>query len=359
MSMMRLSSFGVAIVVAGVFFGCGDAGEDQDDPAAGNEGGQRTERNGNTESDAGPSRSGNAEEGAPTGDASSGGTNGGSARGGSADAGHTDSGSSGGGTSGGSADAGHTDSGSSGGGSGGGTTTPAACTESAPTSLVDIATGVTRNKASVTLKGVVATTTRINMGECWWSVFVRDPDTSKPYGLEIKFKPAGTCPANTVIPSDIKPGDILDIVGTVLQYRPTVCAATVPPQMQVLPCSVKKVGSDPSKAAPVVVSNPSDLKAGDPRYKGMLVTVKNVAMAGKVTSGWFRLQNSDVQVVHKLYYTSPCTDPAVCGSPRYDANETFTSITGINFLYQYANCEWVLGPRDKCTDISTPSRDCR
>ncbi|MBI5532521.1 MAG: hypothetical protein HY898_07390 [Deltaproteobacteria bacterium] len=354
---------GAGLVIASAMAGCaegedpvfGNAGKGgaagQEGGLGGQAGGQPTGGNGGTsQGGAGGSSTGGSAGSSAGGSGGTGGTSAGGSGG-------TSAGGSGGTSAGGS-------SGHAGEGGGGGS-----CKASGTwASVDDVATSKVAAGTTVWIEGAIATTRKLvvysskNTGTCLWGVFVKAP--TQPYGtMVVSYGDnmttladggAGTCPdTGSDIPNGIMPGDVLDITGDTDAYAPSTCTAPTPAkQIQVKACSVVKTGGG-GAPAPVEVSNPADLKTGDPKYQGLLVRITNVTAqnfdGGTVGPyGVITLQGSGLEVHDKFYYT---TD----GAPEFGPAQHFNSIVGINHL-DY--CTWALQPRDKCKDLDPKSIGC-
>lgn len=252
--------------------------------------------------------------------------------------------------------------GTAGGGTGGGN---ANCPVGQTATIADVADGTVATGIQVDIKGAIATTKKMVVyfgkakGSCLWGVFVKDPAADRgmmiiSYGDNApENTSAAECPTGTDdIADGIKPGDVLDIVGQTDAYAPSSCTNAPPQQKQIEACSVTIAGSG-AEPAPVVVSNLDELAAGAAQYQGLLVKIENVDAenfdGGTVGPyGIIELQGTELQVNDKFYYGET-------GAPEFDPSQHFNSIVGISHL-DY--CDWVLQPRDKCTDFDPSSKGC-
>ena len=314
---------GVGLIAASVHVGCAS----DEDPAQGTGG-----------TGGGAAGSGGGTAGSGGGAAGTAGTGGGTA-----------------GTGGGTAGTGGGTAGTGGGGN---------CPTGQASSVADIANGTTAVGIQADVKGAIATTKKLvvyfnkTSGSCLWGFFAKDPSADRgtmliSYGDNAPAN--GTedqCPAGTdAIPADIVPGDTVDFVGEVDAYAPSSCTG-VNKQVQVKVCSVTKTGSG-AAPAPVTVS-PNDLAAGGAALQGLLVQITSVDAedwpdGGTVGPyGVIQIAGSTLEVHDKFYYKAT-------GAPEFGASQHFNSIVGIAHL---DFCDWVLQPRDKCTDFDPSSGDC-
>jgi hypothetical protein len=224
------------------------------------------------------------------------------------------------------------------------------------------------------LAGVVATSGKFlvskssTSGTCLYGVFVADANaTFVPYsGILVVSKGNNATPFETgtgtfcthgdLIPTDVKPGDILDLKGTYDMFGPSssTCGGATPPVPPPTPakgaqltqlCAYSKTG-DGTAPAPATVS-PDELKGVDAtaKWTGGLVKVVDVKAKTAVDSfGKFTLDPSGLSIGDKIYYRGAPTAPVVA------AGQTFTEIVGISYL---DFCTWSLEPRTVC-DIKPP-----
>ena len=248
------------------------------------------------------------------------------------------------------------------GGTGGGS---ANCPVGQSSTIGDVADGNVAMGIQVDIKGAIAETKKMVVyfgkakGSCMWGVFVRDPAADRgmmvySYGDNAPENTSSDqCPTGTDdIAEGIKPGDVLDIIGQTDEYAPSSCTNAPAKQKQIEACSVT-VASSGTEPTPVVVSDLNALATGAAQYQGLLVKIENVDAenfdGGTVGPyGIIQLQNTDLEVHDKFYYGDT-------GAPEFDASQHFNSIVGIVHL-DY--CDWVLQPRDKCTDFDPSSKGC-
>jgi len=174
----------------------------------------------------------------------------------------------------------------------GGTTTGATtstggmmCPVGAPTHTVqEVTNGTLGSKTDATLKGVVAMSKKFLVSSktsCLWGVFVSAPGLTETaentgllalsYGTPPVIPPGGgttaycpeqdaspPAPAGDSFPDDVKPGDVLDLVGTTASFPTTFnCMApdpanTVPMRQFSSVCSVTRTGTAPLPKAHVL-----------------------------------------------------------------------------------------------------------
>lgn len=246
------------------------------------------------------------------------------------------------------------------GGTGGGSS----CPVGQVATIADIANGTVGTKIQVQVTGAIATTKKMvvyfskSKGSCLWGVFVKDPNADRgmmviDYGDNAPENTSlAECPVGTdAIPEGVVPGDILDITGETDAYAPSDCS-NVNKQTQIQACAVAKTGSG-AAPEPVVVTNLDGLATGMAEYQGLLVRIENVTAenydGGAVGPyGVIELEGTELQINDNFYYTQN-------GAPEFDPSQQFNYVVGINHL---SYCDWVLQPRDKCTDFDPASKDC-
>lgn len=310
-------------------------------------------------------------------------------------------------------------------GAGGGGETVAAVNDVTgdPTSKNKVGQGL-----PVKLPGVIAMSQKFlvsgpgTTGNCLWGVFVSAPGLTEtqPYSgvLAIAkngfpgaivgdagkaFCPKlGTDPTGDSIPDDVKPGDVLDIIGQTDAYVSSSCGAnpgeTKIPGTQVSNVtSVVRTSTMPGPVPTPHVMTAAEipqLAAGgvipgqngqpptlDPavvafhqKWGGVKVAVQNVVSEAQMANGVTGIvdgfghmlvhdvgnaaptQADKLQVGDKLYYRAYLKKSNFCYSgPVYaDPVTTFTSIEGFHYL---DFCTWGLSPNNKCADIAPPSPD--
>lgn len=286
-------------------------------------------------------------------------------------------------TDGGKSDLGVTDTGGGGGDTGGGDggpKCPSVVKTGSIAELRDPASGKTAIvNDGVKLTGVVATSIKYrtrnpkNPGDpCQFAVFVADANaTFQPwsgiqvisYGKNAEARDGGgvTCPIGTdFIPEDVKPGDLLDLVGTYTEFGPTAdtCGKGTPALPPPLPakqpqvfkvCELTKKGAGTLPVPADVTPSQLETKALDAgtaadevlKWTGGLVRIKDVTSDSALTYGNFKVAGSTLEVTNTIYYRGAATSPTVA------KGDTFTSITGVSLL---DFCTWTLAP-SKCTDM--------
>ncbi|MCU0691764.1 MAG: hypothetical protein MUF54_10215 [Polyangiaceae bacterium] len=276
----------------------------------------------------------------------------------------TGGGTGGGGTGGGGTGGGGETGGQDGGGTGGTGGSSANCPAGQASTVASVADGTVADNIQVEITGAIATTKKLvvyfgkSKGTCLWGMFVKDPSADRglmvvSYGENAAANASqADCPKGTDALPDVTPGDTVNIVGKVSPYAPSSCSPAPAKQMQVTACSATVTGKVDAPA-PVVVTKLDDLAAGAAQYQGLLVRVENVVAenvdGGAVGPyGVIQLADTELQVNDNFYY-------AASGAPAFDPSQQFKSITGISHL---SYCDWVLQPRDKCTDFDPPSKNC-
>ena len=246
----------------------------------------------------------------------------------------------------------------------------------APESSVSAVADTTDKKRAVKITGAIVTSWPAIVyfgsgdGTCLWGLFIRDPNEPKgvmvaSYGEKAPsgYKNALDCPRKGMgIDLDLKPGDVVELVGEVDTYVAKDCGSNVPAQRQVMvygkQCKVTKTGT--STLQPLEVTDNAGLQAlasGRADLQGMLVKlVKPVVLPdsdGAVVSnvGVMRVDAGDgkvLEVHNKFFYLAN-------GRQAFKKNESFEHIMGVSHL-DY--CTWVVQARDKCVDFEPASQDC-
>ena len=276
---------------------------------------------------------------------------------------------------------------------------------------------------AVKLTGVVAMSQKFlvsgpgTSGNCLWGVFVSAPGLTEtqPYSGVIAitkngnpgsivgdagkaFCPKlGTEPTGDSIPDDVKPGDVLNIIGETDAYVSKSCGMK-PGETKIAGIQVSnvtnvtktgtasvpvphimKAAEIPQLAAggiPAVPTDPADpaAVAFHAMWGGVKVAVQNVQSESQMVNGVASIVDGfghmlvhdatiavpvatdKLQVGDKLYYRAYLKKSNFCYSnPNYaDPATTFTAIEGFHYL---DFCTWGLSPNNKCADLSPPSPD--
>jgi hypothetical protein len=279
------------------------------------------------------------------------------------------------------------------GGGGGGEV--AGC-EGAETTVQGIATGEVGPGTKVSVPGVVAMSHKFLVSKssttdnCLWGVFVSAPGLTEteansgllilsygfkaeiPEGGDQSFCPRlGQDPAGDQIPDNTKPGDVLDVIGTVSRFPddPQCDAPNPPNQVGMLQlgsvCKATKVG-DATTPTPTTlaaadiekISSTTD-EAFHDQWGAVKVRIENVGVEpadGMVVGmyGVIKLLNG-VEVGNKIYYRGYSNN--VCHErPAFtDTEVVFDRIDGFHYL---AFCSWGIQANDKCADFEPQSGDC-
>ncbi|MGC4119822.1 MAG: hypothetical protein QM765_35655 [Myxococcales bacterium] len=265
------------------------------------------------------------------------------------------------------------------------------------TTISDITTGTVGVGVNVNLEGVVAMSRKflvsltISTNSCLWGVFVSAPGLTETaantgilvasYGTPATIPPGGTkaycpippqTPAGDAIPEDVKPGDVLNVVGKTAYYLPASCASSGGSSVSGFQVSAAtqatKVGTAPLPAPHVLsgaeiaqLAAQSD-KAFHDAWGGVKVRVENVTsvpQSGAFTDtyGAFYVSGDNLRVGSKVFYQGllKATDPCRAGVSQPNPATTFTRVDGFAYL---DFCTWSLEPNDKCADLVPPSSDC-
>ncbi|MFO0553093.1 MAG: hypothetical protein U0271_32195 [Polyangiaceae bacterium] len=250
--------------------------------------------------------------------------------------------------------------------------------------------------SKVSVNGVVAMSHKFLVSKssttnnCLWGVFVSSPGLAETgpntgllvlsYGFKAEIPQGGTTaycprlgqdPAGDKIPDNIKPGDKLDVVGTVSRFPdPPECTAPNPPnQVGMLQlgsvCKATIVGTETPPAPRVLtpdeiakISSTTDAAFHD-EYGAVKVRIENVGVTpqnGMVTDMYGNIVLDDgVTVGDKIYYRGYSNN--IChASPEFtDTSVMFDHVDGFHYLNF---CTWGIQPNDKCADFSPRSGDC-
>jgi hypothetical protein len=174
------------------------------------------------------------------------------------------------------------------------------------------------------------------------------------------------------LPDDLRPGDALEVEGTLDEYVAAACEGVAPAQqLRVdLACPARRRASGVAPAPAVVdLALATRLAAGrEPQllrdWGGALIALDDVSALQDADDGdavlpfgVVRLAETPLEVHSRLYYFDLSE-----GGPRSAAKALrlgypwrFERVTGLLFL-DY--CSWVLAPRDRCADLSPASVDC-
>jgi hypothetical protein len=261
----------------------------------------------------------------------------------------------------------------------------------------DITTGAVGMGAKVSVNGVVAMSHKWLVSHsktshnCLWGVFVSAPGLTEtapnsgvlilsygnkasiPMGQTEEFCPRlGQDETGDQIPDNIKPGDVLDVVGVVDRFPdPPMCEAPDPPNQngmlqvnQVCKATITGTTTPPTPR----VMTPDDItkisSTGDKEFHdawgGVKVRIEDVGVtpeAGMVVGmyGIIHLANG-VEVGDKIYYRGYSNNVCHEGPVFSDPNMTFERVDGFHYLNW---CTWGLQTNDKCADFAPSSQDCQ
>jgi hypothetical protein len=247
----------------------------------------------------------------------------------------------------------------------------------------------------VTLKDVVVMSQKFlvsasrNTGNCLWGVYVSTQvaetaaDTGMlvlGYGRQASIPEGGTeaeCPKLGVepacdwIPDDVKPGDVLTVVGTSAIFPAAPDCDDPDPDNQVgmrqlaNTCYVERTGTapvptphvlTPDEIAKITSTTDKDFHSS---WGAVKVRLENVGVdpdANEVVGarGVITLDNG-IPISSKLYYRpysdNPCHASAVFSNTAIQWNR-------IDAFHYLNFCTWGLDVNDKCADFDPPSEDC-
>lgn len=209
---------------------------------------------------------------------------------------------------------------------------------------------------------------------------VVDPNTNKSYCGKISNRFGEDPPPGDSIPDDIKPGDVVDVIG-VADYFLLTSQCVNPTDSKVAQrqiayaCKVEKTGTA-TPPTPHVFTTPEDVaklaSATDTAFHDMWGGVKvrvgvestPVPQAdpgggpGMVVVNGFgeiTLATSNLRVADKLYYRGYDKQTCYTGPMFSDLAVKWTAIDGFSYLNY---CTWDIEPNNKCADFNPASEDC-
>lgn len=270
--------------------------------------------------------------------------------------------------------------------------------------IQDITTDAVGKGTKVTVKGVVAMSQKFlvsksSSGSCLWGVFISAPGLTEtapntgilalsygtpaeiPEGGNTAFCPRlGQDPAGDKIPDNVKPGDVLDMIGVADAFPSMPTCNSPNPDNQVAMrqlsqvCSATITGTA-AVPTPKVISGADIAKlssttdeAFHDQWGGVKVRIQNVGaiaespdvdLNGTVVHqyGVIKLATggTGTEVGDKIYYR-PYSDNKCHEGPTYmDPAVMFERVDGFHYLNF---CSWGLQVNDKCADAVPSSPDC-
>lgn len=206
-----------------------------------------------------------------------------------------------------------------------------------------------------------------------------DPMTNKSYCGKISNRFGNDAPPGDSIPDDIKPGDVVDVIGVADQFLLNACAnemngSKVGQKQIAFACKVERTGTTTPPAPHVFntvedyakLASPTDTAFHD-QWGGVKVRVENVTPVpqpdpggapGMVVVGDFgtiKLNEGGLPVPDKLYYRGYDKQTCYSGPMFSDLMVKWTAIDGISYLNY---CTWGIEPNNKCADFNPASEDC-
>lgn len=259
-----------------------------------------------------------------------------------------------------------------------------------------ITTGQFGPGAKVTVNGVVAMSHKFlvskssSTNNCLWGVFVSSPGLTQtqansgllilsygfkaeiPDGGDTAFCPRlGQDPAGDKIPDNVKPGDVLDVVGTVNRFPqdPNCTPPNPPNQVGMLQlgsvCQANIVGQatppTPKVLTPAEIQSLTSTtdQAFHDQWGGVKVRMENVGVEpqGGLVVGDFGIIKLDngVEVGDRIYYRGYSNNVCHKAPVFTDTNIVYDRVDGFHYL---AFCTWGVQTNDKCADFSPRSQDC-
>jgi hypothetical protein len=270
--------------------------------------------------------------------------------------------------------------------------------EGPETTVQEITTGAVGQGAKVSVNGVVAMSHKWLVSHsktshnCLWGVFVSAPGLTEtgpntgmlvlsygtkasiPEGQTEEYCPRlGQDPVGDRIPDNVKPGDVLDLVGVVDRFPdPPMCTAPDPAnkigmlQLNQV-CKADLVGQatppTPKTLSAAEIAKISSVDEADngfhDQWGGVKVRIEDVGVtpeAGAVVGmyGIIHLANG-VEVGDKLYYRGYSNNVCHEGPVFSEPTMTFDRVDGFHYLNW---CTWGLQTNDKCADFAPRSEDC-
>lgn len=262
----------------------------------------------------------------------------------------------------------------------------------------EVTTGAFGQGSKVSVNGVVAMSHKWLVSHsktshnCLWGVFVSAPGLAETgpntgmlvlsYGTKASIPPGetqeycprlGQDPTGDKIPDNVKPGDVLDLVGVVDRFPdPPECTAPDPInkigmlQLNQV-CKADVVGQTtpptPKVLSAAEIAKISSVDEADntfhDQWGGVKVRIENAGVtpeAGAVVGmyGIIHLANG-VEVGDKIYYRGYSNNICHEGPVFSDPMMTFDRVDGFHYL---SWCTWGLQTNDKCADFSPRSEDC-
>lgn len=264
-------------------------------------------------------------------------------------------------------------------------------------SIADLTTNAIGLDQRVVLKDVVVMSQKFlvsaskTTGTCLWGVYVSSqvaetgPDTGMlvvgygrpaeiPEGETVAACPKlGVEPACDWIPDDVKPGDLLTVIGDsqIFPNPPTNCEPPEDPDNQVgmrqlaNTCYAERTGTapvptphvmTPDEIAGLTSTTDADFHSA---WGAVKVRIENVGVVpeGDEVVGGFGIITLDngVPVGDKLYYRPYSTNLCHAGPVFSDPEIVFSRVDGFHYLNF---CSWGLDINDKCADYAPRSEDC-
>lgn len=253
-----------------------------------------------------------------------------------------------------------------------------------PVTLDEIHSGRVRPGFAVAVGQLVASSQKFlvseaKSGSCLWGAFAAAADrTGAGSGLFLVSFGAphaegeACAPGSDGLPDAVRPGDSLDVEGTLGDYVPAACDGIAPAQqLRVdVACPARRGTFRAEPEAAVIDRALADrLAAGEDSqllrdWGGALVRLDDVAALRDTDDGdavfpfgVVRLEQTALEVHSRLYYfdLSEGGPRASVKTPHYGYPTAFRSISGLVFL-DY--CTWVVAPRDRCADLAPASDGC-
>lgn len=264
----------------------------------------------------------------------------------------------------------------------------------------EISDGTLGPGLKITVKGVVAMSEKFlvagsgkNPTSCLWGVFVSAPGLTETgpntgaialsYGNQPSIPEGSTdgiayCPKQEPglpgdkIPDDVKPGDVLDIVGVTAVFPSMFNCDTTKDPAQTVPmhqlsqvCSVTKTGTATPPAPHKLTAAEIDKVASTTdkdfhdQWGAVQVELDNAVVAPQMGSNVgtdFKLHvQSGIEVSNKATFRAYQQDECHGGFKYAAPNLTLTKVVGFHYLNF---CDWEIAPGDKCKDLSPASDDC-
>ncbi|HYP86801.1 MAG TPA: hypothetical protein VEQ59_01575 [Polyangiaceae bacterium] len=250
--------------------------------------------------------------------------------------------------------------------------------------LEELHSGRVRSGRALSLSGLVASSQKFlvseaKSGSCLWGAFAAGAGRAGA-GSGIFLVSFGAthadgepcAPGADGLPDDLRPGDALDVEGTLDAHVPAACEGVVAAeQLRIDAACPARRGARGTPPQPDVIEPAlaARLASGKEEallrdWAGALVALEGVSARrdgddgdAVFPFGVIELEETPLEVHSKLYYfdLSEGGPRSAAKTPRFSYPSAFERVVGLVFL-DY--CRWSLAPRDRCRDLVPASEDC-